>query len=144
MTWRPQREEKRPVISGPQTAMVMAQPGSDEEICVDEHGRVLVRFHWERPDQRGSAQAGKNASCWARVAQSWAGASWGAMFIPRVGMEVVVQFLDGDPDRPLVTGCVYNGKNPPPYELPKNKTRSAYDLGSARRRRLQRAPLRRP
>ena len=126
VTWRPQPTVQKPVISGPQTAVVMAAAGSNEEICVDEHGRILVRFHWERPEQRGSAQAGKNASCWARVAQSWAGAAWGAMFIPRVGMEVVVHFLDGDPDRPLVTGCVYNGKNHPPYELPANKTRSTF------------------
>ncbi len=126
VTWRPQRSVERPVIAGPQTAMVMAQPGSDEEICTDSHGRILVRFHWERPDQRGSGQSSKNSSCWARVAQSWAGAACGAMFIPRVGMEVVVHFLDGDPDRPLVTGCVYNGKNHPPYELPANKTRSTF------------------
>ena len=121
---RPARETPRPLVHGPQTATVMAEPGSDEEICVDFHGRILARFHWERPELRPASQRGKNASCWIRVAQTWAGAAWGTMFIPRVGMEVVVTFLEGDPDRPLVTGCVYNGVNHVPYNLPEEKTKS--------------------
>ncbi len=126
VSWRPPRTTARPVLAGPQTAWVVAENGSNDEICTDAHGRILVLFHWERPEQRNSAQASKNASCWVRVAQSWSGAAWGAMVIPRVGMEVVVNFLEGDPDRPLVTGCVYNGKNRPPYELPAHKTRSTF------------------
>ncbi len=122
--YRPVRVTPRPLVYGPQTATVMAEPGSDDEICVDFHGRILVRFHWERPELRTASQRGKNASCWIRVAQAWAGAAWGAMFIPRVGMEVVVTFLEGDPDRPLVTGCVYNGTNNVPYPLPEEKTKS--------------------
>jgi type VI secretion system secreted protein VgrG len=121
---RPARETPRPLVHGPQTATVMAEPGSDDEICVDFHGRILVRFHWERPELRPASQRGKSASCWIRVAQTWAGAQWGTMFIPRVGMEVVVTFLEGDPDRPLVTGCVYNGENHVPYNLPEEKTKS--------------------
>ena len=122
--YRPSRVTPRPLVYGPQTATVMAEPGTDDEICVDFHGRILVRFHWERPELRTASQRGKNASCWIRVAQAWAGAAWGTMFIPRVGMEVVVTFLEGDPDRPLVTGCVYNGQNNVPYPLPEEKTRS--------------------
>ncbi len=122
--YRPPRITPRPLVHGPQTATVMAEPGSDDEICVDFHGRILVRFHWERPELRTPSQRGKNASCWIRVSQAWAGAAWGAMFIPRVGMEVVVTFLEGDPDRPLVTGCVYNGENHVPYPLPEEKTRT--------------------
>ncbi len=121
---RPPRITPRPLVYGAQTATVMAEPGTDDEICVDFHGRILVRFHWERPEMRPGSQRGKNASCWIRVAQMWAGSAWGAMFIPRVGMEVVVTFLEGDPDRPLVTGCVYNGVNNTPYPLPEEKTKS--------------------
>jgi type VI secretion system secreted protein VgrG len=122
--FRPRLDVKRPIVHGAQTATVMAEPGSDDEICVDFHGRILVRFHWERPELRTPSQRGKNASCWIRVAQAWAGAAWGSIFIPRVGMEVVVTFLEGDPDRPLVTGCVYNGVNNTPYGLPEEKTKS--------------------
>ena len=122
--YRPTRVTPRPLVYGPQTATVMAEPGTDDEICVDFHGRILVRFHWERPELRPGSQRGKNASCWIRVAQTWAGSAWGAMFIPRVGMEVVVTFLEGDPDKPLVTGCVYNGQNNVPYPLPEEKTKS--------------------
>ena len=122
--YRPPRITPRPLVYGAQTATVMAEPGTDDEICVDFHGRILVRFHWERPELRTGSQRGKNASCWIRVAQMWAGSAWGAMFIPRVGMEVVVTFLEGDPDRPLVTGCVYNGVNNTPYPLPEEKTKS--------------------
>jgi type VI secretion system secreted protein VgrG len=107
----------RPVVEGPQTARVVGPPG--EDIHTDEHGRIKVQFHWDRVGHED-----ERSSCWIRVAQSWAGGQWGFVFIPRVGMEVLVQFLEGDPDRPLVTGCVYNGENAPPYALPANKTRS--------------------
>ncbi|MDF3607463.1 type VI secretion system tip protein TssI/VgrG [Paracoccus sp. DMF-8] len=102
-----------PVVQGPQTAMVVG----DGEIDCDEYGRILVRFHW---DLAGAY------SMRCRVSQNWAGAGWGGMVIPRIGMEVVVEFLEGDPDRPLVTGCVYNGKNNVPYPLPANKTVSTF------------------
>jgi len=128
---RPARVTPRPIIPGAQTATVMAPHGQDEEIATDFHGRILVRFHWERPEQRLGDQRTENASCWIRVAQAWAGAAWGTLFIPRVGMEVVVTFLDGDPDRPLVTGCVYNGENNTPYQLPEEKTKSTIKTSSS-------------
>lgn len=109
--YRPQRATARPRIHGSQTAVVVGKSG--EEIWTDEHGRIKVQFHWDRAGKND-----ENSSCWIRVAQAWAGKGWGAQFIPRIGQEVVVSFLDGDPDRPLVTGCVYNGANPLPYALP--------------------------
>jgi type VI secretion system secreted protein VgrG len=109
---------RRPRIPGPHTAIVVGPEG--EEIHTDEHGRIRVRFHWDRSLRRGD-----DCSCWVPVAQTWAGPGWGALFLPRVGMEVVVQFLDGDPDRPLVVGCVYNSLHRPPVPLPEQKTRSA-------------------
>ena len=115
--FRPARVTPRPLVEGPQTARVVGPPG--EDIHTDEHGRIKVQFHWDR-EGREDAQS----SCWIRVAQSWAGGQWGFVFIPRIGMEVLVQFLEGDPDRPMVTGCVYNGENVPPYGLPAQKTRS--------------------
>ena len=115
--WRPKRAISRPRIHGAQTATVVGPGG--EEIHTDAEGRIKVLFHWDRD---GSAD--ENASCWVRVAQSWSGAGWGAQFIPRMGMEVVVTFLEGNPDRPLVTGCVYNGTNPPPFAVPADRTRS--------------------
>lgn len=129
---RPARVTSRPIIPGAQTALVMAAKDSDEEIETDFYGRILCRFHWEQPEQRGASQTTKNASCWIRVAQTWAGAAWGSMFIPRVGMEVVVSFLEGDPDRPLVTGCVYNGENHTPYPLPSEKTKSTIKTMSSK------------
>jgi type VI secretion system secreted protein VgrG len=116
-TIRPARVTPRPLVSGPETAIVTGPVG--EEIHTDEHGRIKVHFHWDR---EGAYDDG--SSCWIRVAQTWAGAGWGGLFIPRVGMEVVVSFLEGNPDRPLVVGCVYNGDNPPPYALPADKTKS--------------------
>ncbi|MDF1546092.1 MAG: type VI secretion system tip protein TssI/VgrG, partial [bacterium] len=83
----------------------------------DKYGRVKVKFHWDRSDA-----SGEQRSCWIRVAQKWAGKSWGAVFIPRIGQEVLVDFLEGDPDRPIISGCVYNGTNVTPYELPKDQT----------------------
>jgi type VI secretion system secreted protein VgrG len=115
----------KPRVLGPQTAWVV---GNDkEEITTDEHGRVRVHFHWDR--QRRFEE---HSSCWVRVAQPWAGNRWGVFSIPRVGSEVVVEFLYGDPDRPLVTGSVYGGENLPPYDLPKHQTRSGIKTRSSK------------
>ncbi|WP_052134213.1 type VI secretion system Vgr family protein [Sphingomonas sp. 37zxx] len=115
--YRPPRRTPRPSIAGAQTAKVVGP--ADKEIWTDEYGRIKVQFPW---DQQGTSD--ENSSCWIRVAQSWAGTGWGGFALPRIGQEVVVSFLDGDPDRPLVTGCVYNGTNPVPYALPDNMTRT--------------------
>ncbi len=124
VVFRPPMAPQRPLVQGPQTAVVTG-PGSDE-IHVDKHGRVTVLLAWDR-----LSAPNDKSSCWVRVAQLWAGAGWGSMFIPRVGMEVVVEFLDGNPDRPLITGCVYNGANPPPYTLPDNDTVSTIKTNSS-------------
>lgn len=117
ITFRAPLSTPRGLVRGPQTALVTGPAG--EEIHTDAHGRIKVQFHWDRQGQYDD-----KSSCWVRVAQVWAGNGYGTMFIPRVGMEVVVDFLEGDPDQPLVTGCVYNGVNKPPYDLPANATRS--------------------
>jgi type VI secretion system secreted protein VgrG len=108
----------KPKIYGPQTALVVGEDG--EEITIDKYGRVKVQFFWDKKNARGSTAD----SIWIRVAQSWAGNGWGAHFWPRIKDEVVIQFLNGDPDNPVITGSLYNGVNSPPYELPDNKTRS--------------------
>ena len=100
-----------------QVAETATVVGAGEEIWVDEHARVQVQFHWELD---GKGADGNLA--WLRVAQPWAGANWGVQFIPRVGMEVVVTFLGGDVDRPIITGCVYNGTHPPPFAVPRDKS----------------------
>jgi type VI secretion system secreted protein VgrG len=115
--YRPPRVTPRPVIMGLQTALVVG-PGGEEIYC-DQYGRIKVQFHWDRKGENNA-----DSSCWIRVAQLWAGPQWGGQFIPRIGMEVLVSFLEGDPDRPLVVGCVYNATNMPPYTLPDNKTQS--------------------
>jgi type VI secretion system secreted protein VgrG len=115
--FRPARRTPRPTIRGSQTAEVVGKPG--EEIWTDEHGRIKVQFHWDRVGEKD-----ENSSCWVRVASHWAGKSWGALHLPRIGQEVVVEFLEGDPDRPLVTGSVYNDEHMPPYTLPDEQTRS--------------------
>ncbi len=109
--FRPVRKTPKSVISGSQTAVVVGPPG--EEIFTDKYGRIKVQFHWDR---EGSYDVG--SSCWMRVAQPWAGGNWGTVCIPRIGQEVVVEFLEGDPDRPLVVGSVYNPREMPPYVLP--------------------------
>lgn len=115
--FRPPRATPRPVIIGAQTAVVVGK--SDEEIWTDEYGRVQVQFPWDR---RG--QMNEESSCFIRVSQTWAGKGWGAFFLPRIGQEVVVTFLSGDPDRPLITGSVYNAEQTVPYPLPDDQTKS--------------------
>jgi len=115
--FRPERTTPKAVVRGPQTALVVGPSG--EEIHTDKYGRIKCQFHWDR-----LGKSDDTSSCWIRVAQMWAGAKWGSVFLPRIGMEVVVEFLEGNPDRPLVTGCVYNAENMPPYDLPTNKTQS--------------------
>ena len=117
LPFRSPRRTVKARIAGSQTATVVGKSG--EEIWTDQYGRVKVQFHW---DQRGKND--ENSSCWIRVAQSWAGQGWGAFFLPRVGQEVIVSFLDGDPERPLVTGAVYNATQTVPDALPANQTRS--------------------
>ncbi|MDO6468845.1 type VI secretion system tip protein TssI/VgrG, partial [Neptunomonas phycophila] len=90
-----------------------------EEIYTDEYGRVKVQFPWDR-----YGAYNENSSCWVRVTHSWAGKNWGNIYLPRIGQEVIVDFMDGDPDRPIITGRVYNAEQMPPYELPANKTQS--------------------
>jgi len=119
---RPRRRTPRPRIFGPQTAIVTG----DQDIHTDAHGRVKVQFHWERRPSYASA-----ASCWIPCAQSWAGAGWGAQFIPRVGMQVVVEFFEGNPDDPLVTGCVYDGTRAHPFDLPEAQTQSGWRTRSS-------------
>ena len=123
--FRPPRITPKPIVQGPQTAIVVGKKG--EEIWTDKHGRVKVQFHWDR---RGKMD--ENSSCWIRVAQSWAGKSWGGITLPRIGQEVIVEFLEGDPDRPIITGRVYNGSSMPPYGLPDNATMSTLKSNSSR------------
>jgi type VI secretion system secreted protein VgrG len=123
--YRPLPVIARPLVHGPQTAMVVGKAG--EEIWTDQYGRIKVQFHWDRVGKDD-----ENSSCWVRVAQGWAGKGWGAMSVPRIGMEVVVSFLEGDPDRPLVTGCVYNSDAMPPYALPADQTRSTIKTRSSK------------
>ena len=123
--FRPARITPKPIVQGPQTAIVVGPGG--EEIYTDEHARVKVHFHWDRYDNRD-----ENSSCWIRVSQYWAGKEWGTIHIPRIGQEVIVEFLEGDPDRPIITGRVYNGEQVPPYGLPANKTQSGIKSRSSK------------
>ena len=117
--YRPPRATPKPFVQGPQPALVVGKAG--EEIWVDKYGRVIVQFYWDRLGQKN-----ENSSCWVRVSQPWAGGNWGAMWIPRIGQEVLVSFLEGDPDRPVITGRVYNADQMPPYTLPDYQTRSTF------------------
>jgi type VI secretion system secreted protein VgrG len=117
LPFRPPRLTPRPVVEGTQTAVVVGPPG--EEIFTDKYGRIKVQFHWDREGKNDS-----DSSCWLRVATPWAGRQWGMIHIPRIGHEVVVDFLEGDPDQPIVVGSVYNADMMPPYTLPANKTQS--------------------
>lgn len=123
--FKPLRKTPKPTIRGSQTATVVGPSG--EEIFTDKYGRVKVQFHWDR--------AGKydpDSSCWVRVVQGWAGNKWGSIYIPRIGMEVMIDFLESDPDRPIITGCVYNKEAMPPYTLPDEKTKSTLKSDSTK------------
>ena len=117
--FRPLRSTPKPLVHGAQTAVVCGPAG--EEIYTDQYGRVKVQFHWDRYGKRD-----ENSSCWVRVAQPWAGKNWGMISLPRIGQEVVVDFLEGDPDQPLITGSVYNNSQMPPYKLPDKMTMSTW------------------
>ena len=114
----------KPQVPGQQSAIVTGPPG--EEIYCDEFGRVKVQFYWDR-----EGQGDEKTSTWLRVSQGWAGNGYGQFMLPRVGMEVLVSFIDGDPDRPIITGCLYNGANQVPYALPEHKTRSTFKTASS-------------
>ncbi len=118
VAFRPPRVSMKPVVKGSQTALVVGKSG--EEIWVDNYGRIKVQFYWDR-----EGVDDENSSCWIRVAQTWAGKNWGGIQIPRIGQEVVVDFLEGDPDRPIIIGSVYNADQMPPYTLPDFQTKSA-------------------
>ena len=123
--FRPSRITPKPLVSGIQTAVVVGPSG--EEVYTDEYGRVKVQFHWDRYGERD-----ENSSCWIRVAHNLAGKKWGFFSIPRIGQEVVIDFLEGDPDRPLIVGSVYNAEQMPHYDLPDNKTRSYIKTNSSK------------
>ena len=123
--YRSQRTTPKPHTTGPQTAVITGPAG--EEIYTDQYGRVKVQFHWDR---YGSFD--ENSSCWIRVSQTWAGSNYGSMHIPRIGQEVIVDFLNGDPDYPIITGRVYNAMQMPPWELPANKTQSGIKTRSSK------------
>jgi type VI secretion system secreted protein VgrG len=125
LAYTPARSTPRPRTTGPQTAVVVGPAG--EEIWTDEYGRIKVQFHWDRLGRKD-----QNSSCWIRVATSWAGTGFGAISIPRIGHEVVVDFLNGDPDYPIVTGCVYNAAHMPPWALPANATQSGIKTRSSK------------
>ncbi|MBF9264494.1 type VI secretion system Vgr family protein, partial [Paracidovorax cattleyae] len=125
LPYTPERKTPKPRTTGPQTAVVVGPAG--EEIWTDEYGRIKVQFHWDR-----LGAMDENSSCWMRVATSWAGSGFGAISIPRIGHEVVVDFLNGDPDYPLVVGCVYNAANMPPWALPGNATQSGIKTKSSK------------
>jgi len=123
--YRPARVTPRPTVRGVQTAIVVGPSG--EEIYTDQYGRVKVQFHWDREGKNN-----ENSSCWIRVATYWAGKQWGAIHIPRIGQEVIVDFLEGDVDRPLIVGSVYNATDMPPYTLPDERTKSTLKSNSSK------------
>jgi type VI secretion system secreted protein VgrG len=123
--FRPPRVTPRPTVQGPQTAIVVGRSG--EEIFTDKYGRVKVQFHWDREGKRN-----ENSSCWIRVSHPWAGKGWGAISIPRMGQEVIVDFLEGDPDQPIITGRVYNAEQMPPYGLPAGQVVSGIKSNSTK------------
>lgn len=117
--FRPDVNYQKPSVKGLQSAVVTGPEG--EEIYTDQYGRVRIQFHWDREGKKD-----ENSSCWVRVSHQWAGAGFGGINIPRIGQEVLVEFEDGDPDKPIITGRVYNARNMPPYQLPNNKTQSGW------------------
>jgi type VI secretion system secreted protein VgrG len=127
-TFRSARSTPVPSVAGPQTAVVVGPDG--DEILADQYGRVKVQFHWEQLVQPAGAK--RLDRCWVRVSQSWANKRWGSMLLPRIGQEVLVEFIEGDPDRPVITGAVYNSTNMPPYELPANAAVSTLKSNSTK------------
>lgn len=125
LNYRPARITRRPVMRGPQTAKVVGPSG--EEIFTDEYARVKVQFYWDREGKND-----QNSSCFVRVSQTWAGSGWGFIQIPRIGQEVIVDFIEGDPDRPIITGRVYNAAQMPPYGLPGSATQSGWKSDSSK------------
>jgi type VI secretion system secreted protein VgrG len=123
--FRPARTTPKPFVQGPQTAVIVGPPG--DEIYTDQYGRVKVQFHWDRRGEKN-----ENSSCWMRVSYPWAGKAWGGIQIPRIGQEVIVDFLEGDPDQPIITGRVYNTEHMPPYDLPAKKTQSGMKSRSSK------------
>lgn len=123
--FRPVQKTPKPILHGSQTAFVVGPPG--EEIFTDKYGRVKVQFHWDR-----TRQFSEDSSCWVRVGTMWAGKNWGSMFIPRIGMEVIVDFIEGDPDQPIITGSVYNPLAMPPYKLPEEQTKMTIKSDSSK------------
>lgn len=123
VTYRPPRVSPRPFVQGPQPALVVGKSG--EEVWTDKYGRIKVQFYWDR-----LGKSNENSSCWVRVSSPWAGQNWGSMSIPRVGQEVIVDFLEGDPDRPIVMGRVYNAGQTPPYGLPGSRAISGLKTNS--------------
>ena len=123
--FRPARVTPRPFVQGLQTALVVGK--SSEEIWVDKYGRIKVQFYWDRLGKKD-----EKSSCWIRVSQPWAGKNWGAVNIPRIGQEVIVDFLEGDPDRPIITGRVYNAEQMPPYPLPEDGVISGVKSNSSK------------
>jgi type VI secretion system secreted protein VgrG len=124
-SFQPPRLTPKPIVQGPQTAIVVGKAG--EEIHTDKYGRVKVQFHWDRYGKKD-----ENSSCWIRVSHPWAGQNWGMIAIPRTGQEVIVEFLEGDPDRPIITGRVYNADQMPPYALPANMTQTGIKTRSSK------------
>ena len=131
--FRPARITPKPFVQGPQTAVVVPEKGQEaEEISTDKHGRVKVRFHWNLPGNDMGGKHQQERSCWIRVSHPLAGKNWGAMAIPRIGQEVIIDFEEGDPDRPICTGRVYNGEQKPPYSLPDSKNISGVKSDSTK------------
>jgi len=123
--FRPARKTRKPVVPGTQTAIVVGPSG--EEIWTDEFSRIKVQFHWDRKGKKDA-----KSSCWIRVATNWAGKQWGMIIVPRIGQEVIVDFLEGDPDQPIIIGSVYNADMMPPYTLPDNGTQSGIKTRSSK------------
>ena len=123
--FRPIRKTVKPTVRGSQTAMVVGPAG--EEIFTDKYGRVKVQFHWDRQGKNDA-----DSSCWVRVGTLWAGKQWGVIHIPRIGQEVLIDFIEGDPDQPIIVGSVYNPETMPPYTLPENKTQSGVKSRSSK------------
>src|SRR5437899_258619 len=124
LPFRPQRTSRKPVVQGTQTAVVVGPAG--EEIFTDQYSRVKVQFHW---DAEGKNNA--DSACWCRVGTPWAGKQWGMIHIPRIGQEVIIAFEEGDPDKPIIVGSVYNAEQMPPYALPADQTQSGIKTRSS-------------